>query len=77
MTDNETIRDDLFNIGAQVRVRREDAGLSRTELARRAGTTSRTVAHLETGNSISLTILLKILSTLKNQLTLTDPDPHE
>lgn len=64
------------DIGAQLRARRTERGLSRVIVARRAGCCERTVLRAETGRSISLQSLVCIAQTLGYGVVVCEPGPQ-
>ena len=56
-------------LGAKVRLRREEAGLSQRELAERIGTTQSAIARLESGGVLpTIATLARIADALGNDL---------
>ena len=78
VTQKSTNRDDLLNVGALLRVVREQNGLSLRELAKRSGVTHGCISMIEQGqNSPSISSLEKILSAIPMTLAqffISDPN---
>lgn len=62
MTDNIRLPDEL---GALIKQRREGLGLTKSELAERAGKVREVLYRLEAGQEITVSSLLAVLSALK------------
>lgn len=60
------------DLGAALKKARLDAGLSVTDLAKRAGRVREVVYRLEKGEEVSLSSLFAVLSVLGKTLTLSD-----
>ncbi|MBV5274166.1 MAG: helix-turn-helix domain-containing protein [Lamprocystis purpurea] len=61
MTDRIRLPDEL---GAQIRARRQALGLSKTDLAQRAGKVREVIYRLESGEDITLSSLMAVLAAL-------------
>ncbi len=62
MTDNIRLLDEL---GSQVRERRKALGMSKSELAQRAGKVREVIYRLETGQDVTVSSLMAVLAALK------------
>jgi transcriptional regulator with XRE-family HTH domain len=62
MTDNIRLPDELGNV---LRMRREALGLSKTELANRAGKVREVVYRLEAGEDTTVSSLMAVMAALK------------
>jgi len=62
MTDNIRLPDEL---GAKLRQRRESLGMSKSELADRAGKVREVVYRLEAGEDVTISSLLAVLGALR------------
>lgn len=67
MTDKIRLPDEL---GTQLRERRKALGLSKSELAHRAGKVREVVYRLEAGQDTTVSSLMAVLSALKLAMTL-------
>jgi transcriptional regulator with XRE-family HTH domain len=71
MTDNIRLPDEL---GAKLRQRRESLGMSKSELADRAGKVREVVYRLEAGEDVTISSLLAVLGALRMVIHL-EPQP--
>jgi HTH-type transcriptional regulator/antitoxin HipB len=62
MTDNIRLPDEL---GAQIRVRRQALGMSKSELAERAGRVREVIYRLESGQDVTVSSLFAVLGALR------------
>ena len=62
MTDNIRLPDEL---GKQLRLRREALGMSKSELAERAGKVREVIYRLEAGEDTTVSSLMAVMSALK------------
>ena len=62
MTDNIRLADEL---GDQLRMRREALGMSKSELAERAGKVREVIYRLEAGEDTTVSSLIAVMSALK------------
>lgn len=62
MTDNIRFSDEL---GAKLRARRQELGLSKSELAGRAGKVREVIYRLEAGEDVTVSSLLSVLGALR------------
>jgi HTH-type transcriptional regulator/antitoxin HipB len=62
MTDNIRLPDEL---GTQVRVRRQALGMSKSELAQRAGRVREVIYRLESGQDVTVSSLFAVLRALR------------
>ena len=65
-----------FEIGQAVRTRRQELGISQTELARRAGMTQSAVSRLEAGGTVPTIVVLERLAAALDAELVVTLSPH-
>ena len=77
ISDSQTNKDVMLEIGRRIRAARIDRSLARAELAQLAGSAETTVARAENGDKISLLQFIKLLRALRGleNLERVVPDP--